>query len=109
MTAFGLKLGGVMTIVRHARVLAAALMIGAAVLGVSTGQAEARDNLPGDNGVRCVYYDPQTGDMDFYFPGDSIFLSGSDGNMRMLYCMEDGTWKDVTDDVGPTKGTSGRR
>ena len=97
-----------MTIVRHARVLAAALMIGSAMFGASTGQAEARDNLPGDNGVRCVYYNQETGEMEFYFPGDSIFLRGSDGNMRMLYCMEDGTWKDVTDDVHPTKRTRGR-
>jgi len=97
-----------MTIVRHARVLAAALVIGSAVLGVSTGQTEARDNDPADNGVRCVYYNPQTGEMEFYFPGQSIFLEGSDGNMHLLYCMEDGNWKDRTDEVRPTKRTSGR-
>ena len=98
-----------MTIVRHARVLAAALVIGSAVLGVSTGQTEARDNDPADNGVRCVYYNPQTGEMEFYFPGDKIWIDEYSSQPRVLQCGEDGNWSDRTPTKPrPTKGTSGR-
>ena len=94
--------------VRHARVLVAALVIGSAVLGVSTGQAEARDNHPADNGVRCAYYNQETGELEFYLPGQSLLVQDSDGRWHYLWCGEDGNWKDRTDDMRPTKRTSGR-
>lgn len=83
-----------MSIRHRLTALATALLLGVAVSTGTTGQAEARDNRPVDNGVRCLYYDPVTGEMDFYLPGDNIFVLDANGDYVMLTCGSDGNWHD---------------
>jgi len=65
------------------------------MLGTSVGQAEARDNRTGDNGVRCLYYNPETGEMEFYIPPAIIYIKDGDGKNHILECGSDGKWKDL--------------
>ena len=81
--------------VRHRlTALSIALLLGVAISTGVAGQAEARDNRPVDNGVRCLYYDPATGEMDFYLPGQNIFVFDANGEYVMLTCGSDGNWHD---------------
>jgi hypothetical protein len=84
-----------MTMVRHARVLAAALVLGVAVVGLSAGHAEARPKRPADNGVRCVRYYGD-GEIAFFLPGEQVVVNDANGKAHNLQCQADGTWKDVT-------------
>jgi hypothetical protein len=81
-----------MSIRHRLTVLSTALLLGVAVASVVAGQAEARDNRPADNGVRCLYYDPATGEMNFYLPGQNIFVFDANGEYVMLTCGSDGNW-----------------
>ena len=72
---------------KHARVLAAALALGAAVLSLSAGQAEARTKRPVDNGVRCWL--PNGNEHEFFMPGD-IVIDHATGNRYR--CGSDGKW-----------------
>ena len=79
-----------MVIGTKARVLVAALALGIATVGLSTGQAEARRN---DNGIRCAM-DYGNGHIDFYMPGYSYRV----GSIRTT-CNSAGDW--VSRYVGP--------
>jgi hypothetical protein len=86
---------------KHARVLAAALALGAAVLSLSTGQAEARAKRPVDNGTRCIFTSAD-GYIDFFMPGETI--NWGDETWR---CGADGKWRLVRTNstpVGPQTG-----
>ena len=79
---------------RHVTTFVAALALGAALSALPTGRAEARDNRPVDNGVRCIYYNQDTGEMDFYLPGQNIFVLDANEEYVMLTCGSDGNWID---------------
>jgi len=83
-----------MTIVRHARVLASTLVLGAVILGISAGQAEARDNRTGDKSVKCVYYNDD-GEMEFFDPGAIITVDDAQNRTHILECESDGNWFDL--------------
>jgi hypothetical protein len=78
---------------KHARVLAAALVLGAAVLSLSAGQAEARPRRPADNGVRCWLPGGGSGRADGYWeaflPGDIVTDQATGKRYR---CGGDGKW-----------------
>jgi hypothetical protein len=82
-----------MTIVRHARVLAATLTIGSAVPALSTGLAEARDNDPGQTATGCIHY--ENGVKKACAPGSTIHPKDADGKMHIPECGSDGKWKDL--------------
>jgi hypothetical protein len=83
-----------MSIRQRASTFATALTLGIAVAAISVGQAEARDNDPWDDGIRCVYYNQETGEMDFYLPGQSVEVYDANGTLHLLICLGDGTWHD---------------
>ena len=80
-TLSGIQIG------KYARVLAAALAIGATVLSLSAGQAEARPKRPADNGVRCWL--PNGNEHEFFMPGD-IVIDNATG--KRYKCGSDGKW-----------------
>jgi hypothetical protein len=59
------------TIGKRAQALAAALMIGTALVSLSPSEARAATR---DNGARCWSYDPDTDMHNFYLPGESIWV-----------------------------------
>ncbi len=72
--------------------LAAALVLGVAIVGMSTGQAEARPRYPRDAGARCVLYNHVEGeDVTFYLPG-SRELIGPWGQEVEVVCGSNGQW-----------------
>ena len=82
----------------QARALAAALALGAAVLSLSAGQAEARPKRPADNGVRCwlpgggpTSGTPTgpTGYWEAFMPGDVVIDQATGKRYR---CGSDGKW-----------------
>src|SRR4051794_16628632 len=75
---------------KHARALAAALALGAAVLSLSAGQAEARPRHPVDNGVRCWLPGTAGEDLTAYMPGEVVNAHG-----QLLKCGSDGQWHDA--------------
>jgi hypothetical protein len=86
---------------KHARTLAAALLLGGAIVGLSAGLAQAAPKEPvEDNGTRCAI-DDDNGHVDFYLPGDRI--AGGDG--RWIQCQSDGSW----DDGGPIEQNRGNQ
>jgi hypothetical protein len=72
--------------------LATAVLLATTVWFVSSAPAEARPKHPPDNGVRCVYHNQQTGEMEFYLPGQNIFVNDANGDYVMLTCGDDGNW-----------------
>src|SRR5438093_191666 len=78
-----------MNIRKYATMLAAALLLGTAILGTAAGQAEAKPKKPGPM-VYC-YVDNGNGDFDLYLPGTTI----ADGHGGFLTCGEDGNWNAV--------------
>ena len=86
--------------------LATALAVGMALTTLLAPEAAAESNKPKDNGVRCSLPGtavPPSGegqqqehDYEFYIPGDSEFAINAQGDMRLLQCQKDGTWKDIT-------------
>ena len=83
---------------KHARVLAAALALGAAVLSLSAGQAEAKPRHPVDNGVRCwIKGGPDGETWTAYMPGDVVILDG-----LLQRCGSDGHWTPARKAEGST-------
>ena len=76
--------------------LATAVLLGIGVCFAFAAPAEARPKHPPDNGVRCVFHNPQTGEMDFYLPGQNIFVFDANGDYVMLTCGDDGNWHNPT-------------
>ncbi|HZO25330.1 MAG TPA: hypothetical protein VFH48_04980 [Chloroflexota bacterium] len=73
-----------MNIGKHALSLAAALVLGGALLSISAGEAEARRN---DNGIRCVAHQAIPGEaMTFFMPGEAH----PKGDYK---CGANGSWK----------------
>jgi len=85
LTAF--ETGETMKIGKHTLSLAAALVIGGALLSLSTGEVEARKRRE-DDGVRCWAYGGWGGDYTFYMPGAVL----THGNGRKDKCGTDGEW-----------------
>jgi hypothetical protein len=69
-----------------------AALLGVAVLSVPAVGAYAKPRSPVDNGVRCAYFDPATGEWSFYLPFDIIQVKGSDGKVHELVCDATGNW-----------------
>jgi len=85
-------------IMRHARTLAAALAIGATVLSLSAGQAEAKPRHPVDNGVRCwIKGGPDGETWTAYMPGEVVLLDG-----LLQKCGSDGKWSPARKAEGST-------
>ena len=78
---------------KHTRTLAAALVLGAAVLSLSAGQAEARPKRPVDNGVRCWLPNGATGaggtHWEAFMPGEIVTDHRTGKRYR---CGSDGKW-----------------
>jgi hypothetical protein len=94
---------------KQARALAAALALGAAVLSLSAGQAEAKPKRPVDNGVRC-WLPGMTGSggehWEAFMPGQII----TDHRTGKRYkCGSDGKWQParVADDMVLTQPGDG--
>jgi hypothetical protein len=84
-----------MKAIHRAGTLATALALAVGVAGTSASPTEARDNLPGDNGARCAYYNQETGELEFYLPGQFVELTDSEGRSHILICGNDGNWVDM--------------
>jgi hypothetical protein len=68
--------------------LAMAAMLALTVAGSLAAPALAKPpRHPADNGVRCAYYNPQTGEIEMHMVWDLITVGGKD-----LVCGEDGNW-----------------
>jgi hypothetical protein len=80
-----------MNVSRHALSLAAGVVLGAAILSLSAGQAEAMPRRP-DNGVRCATHNPGTNEWDFYMPGEKLCSIVS---KKCMVCGNDGQWHTV--------------
>jgi hypothetical protein len=89
-----------MDIRKHAATLAATLVIGAGILGLSAADAQAKPKKPGAPMVYC-YVDNGNGDFDLYLPGDTI----ADGHRGFLKCGSDGAW-DAVRTGGPASTTT---
>ena len=89
--------------------LITALAVGMALTTLLAPEAAAEKNTkpPKDTGERCSLPGtavPPSGpngeipsdDVEFYPPGDSEFAINAQGDMRLLQCQKDGTWKDIT-------------
>jgi hypothetical protein len=81
-----------MSIRMHAQALAAASVLALTFVGVVATHVEAMPKHPGDNGVRCAYFNKQTGEWEFYMPGESIWVTDSKGNEWLMTCAPDGRW-----------------
>ena len=70
--------------------LATALVLGAAIVGLTAAPAAADNKKPPkDDGTRCVVYGGASGDdMTFYMPGEVY----TDQLGRKLRCGSDGEW-----------------
>ena len=73
-----------MTFAMYARSLAAALVLGGALLSFTAGEAEARKRR--DNGVRCWQYGGWGGDYTFWLP-EEVTINGDGTKVR---CGRDG-------------------
>ena len=93
-----------MNIGKHARVVAAALAIGGAVLSLGTGQAEAKPKTTGSNDVHCSRW--ENGHWEFYVPGDVVTSATGPDKWQ---CGTDGGWHQVgrTDDSGGRTNNGG--
>lgn len=67
--------------------LAMAAMLALTVAGSLAAPALAKGKHPADNGVRCVYYNQQTGEIEFYVYGDLLTVGGKE-----FMCGTDGNW-----------------
>jgi hypothetical protein len=74
------------------RILAAASALTLIGAGLATTQANALPKHPGDNGVRCAYFNQSTGEWEFYLVGDYVQIKTSDGQYHTLLCGYDGNW-----------------
>ena len=81
-----------MTTGKHARSIAAALVIGATILGFAAEPAAAAKKK--DDGIRCAKHDGD-GNLDFYLPGETVEIVDQYGVRHVLRCQADGTWKHV--------------
>jgi hypothetical protein len=94
-----------MDIGKRALTLATALVLGAAIVGL-TAEPAAAERKTKDNGVRCSLtgetVDPPTeNDYEFYTPGTWESVRHPSGDVKMLECQKDGTWKEVKAIVQP--------
>jgi hypothetical protein len=72
--------------------LAAALVVGVAIVGMSTGQAEAKPRREKDTGVRCALSGVEPGeDITFYLPGEKHERTVG-GETSMWTCNSSGLW-----------------
>jgi hypothetical protein len=87
-------------IAKQARALAAALVLGTAVLGLSAGSATAAPNQRDDIMCTTEYYnDEGQWQIDFYLPGERV--RGLD---RYAQCYKDNGWGEAGwDDAGPVE------
>lgn len=83
-----------MTIGTRAFSLTTALVLGAAIVGLTAEPAAAeKKRPPKDDGTRCVVYGGHyDDDMTFFMPGDVI----TDQFGRKLRCGSDGNWEVVS-------------
>lgn len=77
---------------RQARALAAALLLGTAVLGLTVALAAAESKGPKNNTVLCsIETDNADGSShtDFYVPGEKVAMPGQG---HYAECQDDGAW-----------------
>ena len=74
---------------KHARAVAAALVIGMAVLSLSAGQAEARPRRPANTVVCWMHGNHYDDEWNAYAPGDVYFDPHTGQKYR---CGSDGKW-----------------
>jgi len=94
-----------MAIGKRAFSMATALVLGAAVVGL-TAEPAAAERKTKDNGVRCSVtgdsvQPPSENDYEFYMPGDHETLSHPTEGTKLMQCQADGTWKEVKAVVKP--------
>ena len=88
-----------MDIGKRAYSLATALVLGAAIVGITAAPAAAESKKPKDNGVVCsiegnlVVSPPTENDYEYYTPGTSIEAKDGPRNTAVYECQADGTWK----------------
>jgi hypothetical protein len=81
-----------MSIRSHAQSLAMASALALTVVSAAATHVSAMPKHPGDNGVRCAYFNKQTGEWEFYMPGETMEVTDSQGNIWLLTCSRDGRW-----------------
>jgi hypothetical protein len=89
-----------MDIGKRALILATALVLGMAILGLTAEYAAAESKKPKDNGVRChmpgdIVVPPTGNDHEFFAPGDWAEAKAGPDKTAMYECQADGTWKQV--------------
>jgi hypothetical protein len=62
------------------------------VLAIPSANSYTKIQHPPDDGIRCAYFNNQTGAWQFYMPGDKIVVIDAHGNPVYLYCGQDGNW-----------------
>jgi hypothetical protein len=82
------------------RTLGVAALLALTVASMSAEHAHARPKRPADSGIRCAvhgYAVNSPNDLEFYLPGDVIFVLGVGGDWKLhrLVCGADGRWTDT--------------
>lgn len=82
--------------------LATALVLGAAIVGLTAQPTAAESKRPKDNGEACslpgaAVIPPSENDYEFYLPGMMENVRKPNGDSAVLVCQKDGTWKEPKD------------
>ena len=91
-----------MDIGKRAFSLATALVLGAAIVGLAVEPAAAeKKKQSNDPDAPCsltgaTVDPPSENDYEFYIPGEWVAVKHPSGDVKMLECQKDGTWKDVS-------------
>ncbi len=88
-----------MNIGKRALSLATALVLGAAIVGL-TAEPAAAEKKTKDNGVRChmpgnLVHPPSENDHEFFAPGEWAEAKDGPNRTAVYECQADGTWKQV--------------
>ena len=62
------------------------------VLAMPGSLALSKNTHPDDDGVRCAYFDRESGTWRFYLPGATLLVSNGNGSHVLLECGKDGSW-----------------
>jgi hypothetical protein len=91
-----------MTIRTRILTVGAAAMLALTIVSMSVGHAVAKPRRPVDNGIRCAIFNEQTGEWEFYLPGD-VITADIAGFSQRFRCGADGNWV-VVAQVAPAGG-----
>jgi hypothetical protein len=91
-----------MTIRTRILSVGAVAMLALIVVSMSVGHVDAKPRRPVDNGIRCAIFNEQTGEWEFYLPGE-VITAVIAGFSQRFQCGADGNWV-VVAHVAPASG-----